>query len=273
MSSQIQRLIEKLAPPNATPSARALEFFYRLQALQNDPPIDFCNEAGLLPADELLLRDYLYPFTSVHPVAKKNHNTSESDIAQEWHDELDQVYAMRLRVAHRLRRAIRKRDEREADRLQNQLIDWQRLSPEWKSPPAADKNVIPLTLRNSYDGQTIWRAIRSCAESGSALDLIKLVINGIRSANRARYFAKVSSAFEYIESFEPIKQDLLKYRNSLRWSATPGKRRHTAEQIKKIVAPDSTIAIPVLRNMLGKLGVPFIRIKAGRKNRRAGTKN
>jgi hypothetical protein len=64
---------------------------------------------------------------------------------------------------------------------------------------------------------------------------------------------------------EKVKAGLIAYRFSLNFSSTPGRRRHTIDEIKQIVAPGSRITEGVFRNMVRALGVPFIRRKAGRK--------
>jgi hypothetical protein len=65
--------------------------------------------------------------------------------------------------------------------------------------------------------------------------------------------------------YEKLKADLIAYRLSLNFSSTPGRRRHTIDEIKQIVAPGSAITVEVFRNMVRCFGVPFIPRKSGRK--------
>ena len=255
-------------------SARAIEFAYRLGALQNDPPMNFCHPTdGWLPAEPSLLLEYLYPLTSYYPISKRN-NSMERDVASEWRAELNRVYAMRLRVAQRLRRAARRKNEKEATRLHNRLIKMSKPCAEWRAYPAADEKVTPRPLRNSYEETRIWRVVHSCFESDSPRNLLLEILDRFSDRDKenstsslAKYFMTISRAFEqmpdHLQTFERIKHALLLYRNSLRWSMTPGKPRHTMGQIKDMVAPHSTITVEVFRNMVNALSVPYLHGKPG----------
>lgn len=144
---------------------------------------------------------------------------------------------------------------------------------------------IPRKLRNTDSGihawwtLSDWDALAQEDQSEVLKTLFEMpgwekwqpvvkIIARLRSRD-ADYFSKLGIAFAETESgatymsLRTVKQNLLAYRWSLTGSKSPGRPRHTPEEIKKIVAPQKAMTMAVFRNMLRELHVPHLLGKRG----------
>lgn len=151
---------------------------------------------------------------------------------------------------------------------------WQTLAC-WGSASESEKENLRERLsklsRSSNAAYALYRILmRLDADNGRANSSADAVVRG-----DPEFFSEFAIALEEKErrAFEKLKQDLIIYRFSLNWSRTPEQPRHTKSEIKRIVAPNSSITQEVFDNMIRKFRVPHLRGKSGKASPNYGNRS
>jgi len=203
------------------------------------------------------------------------------NLREEWQKKMDFINAKARSLSNRAFRALQKGDLARCNQI---LEEHDKLIPLWEISEEEEERQnklwgrpIPRRLRNSDHGCKAWftisslneltdsqkkhllESVRRLRKGSDAAELIKMVFDG----NASDIAIAVADWKQYARSREKLRHEILVYRGGLQWLKPPGQAMHTAEEIKEIVAPESSVTIPVLRNMLRELDTPFLQRKRG----------
>jgi hypothetical protein len=215
-----------------------------------------------------------------------------NELQQAWEAELAESQAGFDRLFRQARKANSKGDIAKVRELEKQMAEYITLCDSCFLPELPKKirtKGIPRKIRSSDSGISAWQTLKEWdaltrEDRSKVLDALfempgwekwHPVVTMIRRLHSrdADYFSKLGIALAETESgasdlsLRTVKQNLLVYRWSLTRSKTPGRPRHTPEEIKEIVAPQKAITKAVFRNMLHELRIPHLPAARGRRSR------
>ncbi len=221
-------------------------------------------------------------------------------VAAAWNAELRRRDDLRMSLIRRIRKARRAGDQRKLAKLIQELetkflfaggpLKWPAGSINQKADLTVRRakywkemlQCYPRRLRNKT-GMDAWSTLESWRQvyeyekrdlverleksrDAASYALLRILQHLIRGDKE--FFEKFSIALDEerasSSSFIKLKYELILYRNSLLWSFTPGKARHTIAEIKEIVAPGSRITKTVFRNLVYEFQVPHLPAKRGK---------
>ncbi len=209
---------------------------------------------------------------------------ARANLFEAWEAELSELPTEYKKLVRQARRAKSKGDVAEVQRVAKEMC--RLLAPYFRRylPDLPDKirlKVLPRKLRScGVSGLAAWRTLKQwdALRDDEKFDICRTLMEmpgwqkwhavlNLAKAMRDRddeFFSSLGLAITESEpyanamSLRPVKERLLEYRWSLEGSKTPGLPRHTAKQIKQIVAPNSSVTDQAFLNLLNQFCIPHL---------------